>query len=49
LGYGWFFAVAPGANINLVVPPSASLQDVDEAEFDVANYGWGNVLSDSYG
>src|SRR3984893_13061281 len=45
----WAHAVAPGANINLVVPPSASFQDVDEAEFDVANYGLGNVLSGSYG
>jgi subtilase family serine protease len=45
----WAHAVAPGANINLVVPPSAAFQDVDEAEFDVANYGWGNVLSGSYG
>jgi subtilase family serine protease len=45
----WAHAVAPGANINLVVPPSASFQDVDEAEFDVANYGLGNVLSGSFG
>jgi subtilase family serine protease len=44
----WAHAVAPGASINLVVPPSANFQDVDEAEFDVANYGWGNVLSGSY-
>ena len=45
----WAHAIAPGANINLVVPPSASFQDVDEAEFDVANRGLGNVLSGSYG
>jgi subtilase family serine protease len=45
----WAHAIAPGANINLVVPPSASFQDVDEAEFDVANDGLGNVLSGSYG
>jgi len=45
----WAHAVAPGANINLVVPPSPSFQDVDEAEFDVANLGMGNVLSGSYG
>jgi subtilase family serine protease len=45
----WAHAVAPGAIINLVVPPSASFQDVDEAEFDVANYGLGNVLSGSFG
>ena len=45
----WAHAVAPGANINLVVPPSANFQDVDEAEFDVANYRLGNVLSGSFG
>jgi subtilase family serine protease len=45
----WAHAVAPGANINLVVPPSASFQDVDQAEFDVANEELGNVLSGSYG
>jgi subtilase family serine protease len=45
----WAHAIAPGANINLVVPPSASFQDVDEAEFDVANLGLGNVLSGSFG
>ena len=45
----WTHAIAPGANINLVVPPSSSFQDVDEAEFDVANRGLGNVLSGSFG
>jgi subtilase family serine protease len=45
----WAHVVAPGASINLVVPPSASFQDVDDAEFDVAIYGLGNVLSGSYG
>jgi subtilase family serine protease len=45
----WAHAIAPGANINLVVPPSPSFQDVDEAEFDVANRGLGNVLSGSFG
>jgi subtilase family serine protease len=45
----WAHAIAPGANINLVVPPSANFQDVDEAEFDVANYALGTVLSGSYG
>jgi subtilase family serine protease len=44
----WAHAIAPGANINLVVPPSANFQDVDEAEFDVVNYALGNVLSGSY-
>jgi subtilase family serine protease len=45
----WSHAVAPGANINLVVPPSANFDDVNEAEFDVVNYGLGNVLSGSFG
>ena len=45
----WAHAIAPGANINLVVPPSASFLDVDEAELDTVDLGWGNVLSGSYG
>jgi subtilase family serine protease len=44
----WAHAIAPGASINLVVPPSANFQDVNQAEFDVANEGLGNVLSGSY-
>jgi len=45
----WAHAIAPGANINLVVPPSASFQDVNQGMFDVVNLGLGNVLSGSYG
>ncbi len=45
----WAHAIAPGANINLVVPPSANFSDVNEAEFEVVNLGLGNVLSGSYG
>jgi subtilase family serine protease len=45
----WAHAVAPGANIALVVPPSATLQDVDEAEFYAVNYALGNSISGSYG
>lgn len=45
----WAHAIAPGAEIALVVPPSASLQDVDEAEFYAVNYGLGNSISGSYG
>ena len=30
------------AEINLLVPPSPSFQDVHESEFDVANFGLGN-------
>jgi subtilase family serine protease len=45
----WAHAIAPGANINLVVPPSASFQDVNQGLFDVVNQGLGNVLSGSFG
>ncbi|MBZ5689242.1 MAG: S53 family peptidase [Acidobacteriia bacterium] len=45
----WAHAIAPGANINLIVPPSASFADVDEAEFSAVIYGLANVLSGSYG
>jgi subtilase family serine protease len=45
----WAHAVAPGANIVLVVPPSDYLQDVDEAQFYAVNYGLGNSMSGSYG
>jgi subtilase family serine protease len=45
----WAHAIAPGANIDLVVPPSASFQDVDQGEFYAVNYALGNSLSGSYG
>jgi len=45
----WAHAIAPGAAIDLVVPPSASFQDVDEAYFYAVNYQLGNVISGSYG
>lgn len=45
----WSHAVAPGANINLIVPPSASFQDVNEAEYTAVNYGLATVISGSYG
>ncbi len=45
----WAHAIAPGANINLIVPPSATFQDVDEAELTAVNYGLANVISGSYG
>ena len=45
----WAHAIAPGANINLIVPPSASFTDVDEAEFTAVAYSLANVLSGSYG
>jgi len=45
----WAHAVAPGANINLIVPPSASFQDIDQAEYMAIDDGLANVLSGSYG
>jgi len=45
----WAHAVAPGANINLIVPPSASYLDVDDAEFTAVTYGLANVIFGSYG
>jgi subtilase family serine protease len=45
----WAHAVAPGANIDLVVPPSASFQDTNEAQFYAIDYALGNVISASYG
>lgn len=45
----WSHAIAPGANINLIVPPSASFQDVNEAEYTAVNYGLATVISGSYG
>lgn len=45
----WAHAVAPGAAIDLVVPPSATFQDVDEAFFYAVNYDLGNVVSGSFG
>lgn len=45
----WAHAIAPGANITLLVPPTPSFQDVDEAEYYAAISGLGNVISGSYG
>jgi subtilase family serine protease len=45
----WAHAIAPGANINLIVPPSASFQDVDDAEYTAVTYELANVISGSYG
>jgi subtilase family serine protease len=45
----WAHAIAPGAAIDLVVPPSASFQDVDEGMFYAVDYQLGNVFSGSYG
>ena len=45
----WSHAVAPGANINLIVPPSAFFQDIDQAEYIAIDDGLANVLSGSFG
>jgi subtilase family serine protease len=45
----WSHAVAPGANINLIVPPTGYFQDIDQAEYIVIDEGLANVLSGSYG
>jgi len=45
----WAHAIAPGANINLIVPPSASFADVDEAELTSVIYHLADTLSGSYG
>jgi len=44
----WAHAVAPGANINLIVPPTSYFQDIDEAEYLTIYNGLGNVISGSY-
>jgi len=45
----WAHAIAPGANINLIVPPSATFLDVDDAEYTAVTYGLATVISGSYG
>jgi subtilase family serine protease len=45
----WAHTIAPGASIDLVVPPSATFQDTNQAVFYAANYQLGNVISNSYG
>jgi subtilase family serine protease len=44
----WAHAIAPGANINLIVPPSASFLDVDDALYTAVTYGLANTISGSY-
>src|ERR1700733_10072851 len=44
----WSHAIAPGANIDLVVPPSSSFSDVDTAEYFAIINGLGSVISGSY-
>jgi subtilase family serine protease len=44
----WAHAIAPGANLNLLVPPTADFEDVDEAIYYAATAGLGNTISGSY-
>jgi subtilase family serine protease len=45
----WAHAIAPGATIDLVVPPSPTFADVDTAEFFAVINALGSVISGSYG
>ncbi|MGD0544069.1 MAG: S53 family peptidase [Candidatus Acidiferrales bacterium] len=45
----WSHALAPQANIILLVPPSASFADINNATVYAITYGLGNVISGSYG
>ncbi len=45
----WAHAIAPGATINLLVPPSALFTDIDNAMLYAAVNQLGSVISGSYG
>jgi subtilase family serine protease len=45
----WAHAIAPGARINLIVPPSSLYHDVDQAEYIAIDDGLANVISGSFG
>jgi subtilase family serine protease len=45
----WAHAIAPGANIVLLVPPSATFPDVDAGLVYEVENGVGNISSNSYG
>jgi subtilase family serine protease len=45
----WAHAIAPGANINLLLAPSATIMDLDEAEFLAISNHLGTVISGSFG
>jgi|HubBroStandDraft_6_1064221.scaffolds.fasta_scaffold26254_3 subtilase family serine protease len=45
----WSHAIAPQANIVLLVPPSPSFADIDNATVYAVTYGLGNVISGSFG
>src|SRR5581483_7103673 len=45
----WAHSIAPGANIALVLAPSASFSDLDAANFFAIENQLGNVISNSFG
>ena len=45
----WAHAIAPGANINVLEAPSASIMDLDEAEFVAITNHLATVISGSFG
>src|ERR1700691_54741 len=45
----WSHAIAPGANIILLVPPSNSFADINNATVYAITYGLVNVISGSFG
>jgi len=45
----WSHAIAPQANIILLVPPSPTFADINNATVYAITYGLGNVISGSYG
>lgn len=45
----WSHAIAPQANIILLVPPSPSFADINNATVYAITYGLGNVISGSFG
>jgi subtilase family serine protease len=45
----WAHAIAPGAAIDLVVPPTANFADIDTGVFFAVINDLGNVISGSYG
>lgn len=44
----WAHAIAPGANIDLIIASSGGFEDMDEATFYAVNSGLGNVISGGY-
>ncbi len=42
----WAHAIAPGANLDMIVAPSEGFEDLDEAVFYAVGYQLGNVVSD---